>query len=305
MELAQTVQVTASAGGAALLGTALALGLRHGIDWDHLAAIGDITGTTIGQRAPKRPASSVQAAGAAIFGGFAAGAVQRRALWLSFLYALGHGLVVVTLGMGALLFGAILPEWVDPVMERLVGVTLLVLGAWVAYSLVRAWRGGGELRLQSRWMLLFAGVRHAWHAIQVRAHGHSHAGPGGRSSHVHRVDQYGVKTAFGTGLVHGIGAETGTQVLLIAAVGGAATQGLGLGMLLAFVAGLLVSNTAVAYLTCAGFLSAQRARVVYLAAGVLAAIFSLWVGSFALLGISDHLPDLQAVLADLLGPAPA
>ena len=37
-------------------------------------------------------------------------------------------------------------------------------------------------------------------------------------------------------MIHGIGAETGTQVLLIAAVGGAASAGLGIPMLLAFVA---------------------------------------------------------------------
>ena len=29
--------------GIALLGTGLGLGLRHGIDWDHIAAISDVT----------------------------------------------------------------------------------------------------------------------------------------------------------------------------------------------------------------------------------------------------------------------
>jgi hypothetical protein len=38
-------------------------------------------------------------------------------------------------------------------------------------------------------------------------------------------------------MIHGIGAETGTQVLLIAAVGGAAAAGLGIPMLFAFVLG--------------------------------------------------------------------
>ena len=37
---------TAATSGIALLATALALGLRHGIDWDHIAAIADITSTT-------------------------------------------------------------------------------------------------------------------------------------------------------------------------------------------------------------------------------------------------------------------
>ena len=271
------------AGSFTLLGTALTLGLRHGIDWDHIAAIGDITSTT-------PPASRSRAA-----------AINLRAVGLASLYATGHALVVVALGLAALSFGAILPEWIDPLMERLVGATLVVLGFWVVYSLVRAWRGGPDVRLQSRWMLLFSGVRRGWGAIQARLHGHAHTGV----AHVHRVDRYGPKTAFGTGLIHGIGAETGTQVLLITAVGGAATQGLGVGMLLAFVTGLLVSNTAVAVLGSAGFVSARRARTVYLTVACLTAVFSLWVGSYALLGISDQLPDIQQPIVALFGEAPA
>src|SRR3990172_12153578 len=39
-------------GSIGVLGGALALGLRHGIDWDHIAAITDITSTTtsVGER---------------------------------------------------------------------------------------------------------------------------------------------------------------------------------------------------------------------------------------------------------------
>ena len=286
-------------GGLALLGTALALGLRHGIDWDHIAAITDITGTT--------RASSGRAVGVLVPAPspLSLGNINWRALWLASLYALGHGAVVIVLGLAALLFGAILPDWVDPIMERVVGLTLVFLGVWVAYSLVRYWRGDAEFRLQSRWMLLFSGVSRAWGALQDRLHGiggHSHAS-GVR--HEHRIDQYGPGTAFGTGLIHGIGAETGTQILIIAAVGGAATQGMGVGMLLAFVAGLLLSNTAVALLTASGFMSATRGKTLYVAAGVLAAAFSLWVGSYALLGISDQLPDIQRPIVALFGAAPA
>ncbi len=38
--------IHAQAAAAELLGTALVLGIRHGIDWDHIAAITDITSTT-------------------------------------------------------------------------------------------------------------------------------------------------------------------------------------------------------------------------------------------------------------------
>ncbi|CAA9267786.1 MAG: hypothetical protein AVDCRST_MAG77-3754 [uncultured Chloroflexi bacterium] len=297
MELAQTTELAQQAGGLALMGTALTLGVRHGIDWDHLAAITDITGTTTAVKVPGSQASTSPAPATLVTGG-----INWRAVWLASLYAVGHGLVVVVLGMAALLFGAILPDWIDPIMERLVGATLLFLGVWVAYSLVRYWQGDGDFRLQSRWMLVFSGVRRGWGALQQRVHGHRHTAG---AYHVHRVDQYGPGTAFGTGLIHGIGAETGTQVLIIAAVGGAASQGFGAGMLLAFVAGLLISNTAVALLTSAGFISATRIKTLYVAAGVMAAVFSLWVGSYAVLGVSDQLPDLQTTITALFGEAAA
>lgn len=290
MELAQATQVAQQAGGLALLGTALTLGLRHGIDWDHIAAIGDITSTTADAA---RQAPPVRRGVRLV--------VNLESVRLASLYAVGHAMVVVILGLAALYFNAILPDWIDPIMERLVGATLVILGFWVVYSLVRYWQGGPEFRLQSRWMLLFAGARHGWQKMQAKLHGHAHDG----AFHVHRVDQYGAKTAFGTGVIHGIGAETGTQVLIIAAVGGAASQGLGAGMLLAFTTGLLLSNTAVTLLASSGFVSASRIKTLYLVAGALAAVFSLVVGSYALFGISDQLPDLQQAINGVFGEAPA
>src|SRR3979409_1073048 len=107
MELAQLAQQT---GAAALLGTALALGFRHGIDWDHIAAITDITSTTTNLDARTGPRRAPF------------GRVELHALGLATLYALGHAFVVALLGIAALYFAAILPEWVDPLMERVVGV---------------------------------------------------------------------------------------------------------------------------------------------------------------------------------------
>jgi high-affinity nickel-transport protein len=277
MPLHQIAETANLRGGIALLSTALTLGVRHGIDWDHIAAITDITSATATRYRKLDP----------------------RALALASLYALGHALVVVVLGLAALEFEAILPAWVDPLMERIVGLTLLALGFWVAYSLARYWRGKSDFRLQSRWMLVFAGVRGAWRQLQTSVHGHSHNG----NLHVHRVDDYGPKAAFGVGLIHGIGAETGTQVLIIAAVGGAASQRLGLWMLMAFVVGLLLSNTAIALLTSSGFVTAGRAKALYVGAGCVAAAFSLIVGSYFLLGAADSLPDLQTAVGSLLGGA--
>ena len=58
--------------------TALLLGLRHGFDWDHIAAIADLTGTAEN---------------------------RKRGMFLSLLYAVGHGVVVFALGVLAIIFG--------------------------------------------------------------------------------------------------------------------------------------------------------------------------------------------------------
>lgn len=293
-----------------MLGTAITLGFRHGIDWDHIAAITDITSSaTTGET------DQIEASGTLTHGSTGPDTISLappltvpavdvpklalRPLGLASLYALGHALVVVVLGLAALLFQAILPEWVDPLMERVVGVTLLLLGFWVVYSLIRYWRGEGEFRLQSRWMVVFSGVRRLRQRLEAATHPHAHDSTS--APHMHEVTQYGPRMAFGVGMIHGIGAETGTQVLIIAAVGGAASQGLGVWMLLAFVLGLLGSNTLVALMAASGYVGSQRAKTLYVAVGCLTAIFSLIVGSYFVLGHGGELPDLQQLTAFLGG----
>ncbi len=116
-----------------LLLTALGLGLRHGVDWDHIAAIADLSGT----------AES-----------------RRRGFLLSMLYAIGHAAVVFGLGTLAIAFGVAIPDSVDSWMGRIVGITLIALGVWILVELVRK---GRDFRLRSRWMLMidgtFAGLR--------------------------------------------------------------------------------------------------------------------------------------------------
>jgi high-affinity nickel-transport protein len=115
------------------------------------------------------------------------------------------------------------------------------------------------------------------------------------------MGSYGRRTAFGVGLIHGIGAETGTQALLIATVGGAAGAALGVPMLIAFVAGLVLSNTLIVVLTATGFAAGRLRTPLYLAIGVLAGVFSVAVGLLFLFGNEGTLPDLL----QLFGPAEA
>jgi hypothetical protein len=115
-------EVTGPGPTSGLLLAALLLGLRHGIDWDHMAAITDMTAT---EDSP------------------------RRGFRLGTMYLLGHAAVVLTLGTLIILVGLSLPDWIDVAMGRVVGVTLIALGVYVVVSLVRH-RGG--FRPRSRWM---------------------------------------------------------------------------------------------------------------------------------------------------------
>ena len=314
-------------GALGLIMTALALGFRHGFDWDHLAAITDVTSTTATADAAEldHAATHEHAAAHALAHEHAHGGAgelsahepaaraaepaeravevphhhdepkprfaveQRRALLLGSLYALGHATVVALLGALALLFGAVLPSWVDDVMGPVVGATLLFLGIWVFVSLYQYVRHGQEFRLRSRWMLVFDATRHAWRRFQARLHGHEHVDPMEMSS-------YGMKTAYGVGLIHGIGAETGTQVLLIAAIGGAASQGLGFPMMAAFIVGLLIANSIVVFITATGFIASRFRQRIYVVIGVVAGTFSLVVGAIFLFGLESSLPSIEAWL---------
>ena len=291
-----------------LLGMA-ALGFRHGFDWDHIAAITDITSTTTSghseldvpasapvaphghdaeelrghQHHHASPPGSLHSLGESRFAH-----EQRHAVFLASLYALGHASVVAALGIVALLLGAVLPEWVDPILQRVVGVTLVLLGAWVIYSVVQYLRGGGEFRMRSRWMLVFDLARNAWDRLQARIHGHEHT-PSAHST------QYGPRTAFGVGMIHGVGAETGSQALLLAGVAGV-TGAQGVVILAAFVVGLLASNTLVAVVSASGFIGAQRMRTLYVIVGAFAGVASLVIGLIFIAGVGTVLPDLQELL---------
>ena len=244
----------------ALIGTGLGLGLRHGVDWDHIAAITDVTGTQ-----PERA----------------------KALRLGTLYALGHASVVVALGLAALWAGSTLPESMDAAMEVIVGVTLISLGLWLVYSLLR---DGADYRLRSRWMLVFAGVKRAGRWLDGKLTGRVHA-------HPHTAETrsaYGEGTAYGIGAIHGVGAETGSQVLLFAAAAGATSNLSGTLLLVAFVVGLLVSNSAITLGSVLGFSGSRTHRIAYVGLGVVTAVFSLTVGALFLLARGSILPSILA-----------
>ncbi len=333
--LAPIVLASGVTGAVGVIGGALALGIRHGVDWDHIAAITDITSTAAAtddeseaallaehhERTAEEPHHILMAATAAA--GAAGGHTtsswappappreepalfrtirqQRRAISLGTIYALGHGTMVIALGLAAILFAEVLPTWVDNVMEKVVGLTLLFLGVYLIVSLVRYFRGEGEFRIRSRWMLVFSGVRKGARKLRSVLPGadHHHAHPHDQS---HEHDQYGVGTSYSIGLLHGIGAETGTQVLIIGTAVGAASKGMAVAALLTFVLGLLISNSLVIGLTATGFTSARRREALYVAAGALAAVFSLFLGVLYLSASGGILPSLDPLVRWVGGP---
>jgi len=331
-------------GAIGVFGAALALGIRHGIDWDHIAAITDITSTVAAtddaderwlvsepgvmftDESHHALAAMPVAAGAAASGGISIGRgsrhahtlgemahrhgasrnghlaamdrfvqKQRPALFLGSMYAVGHGTMVVALGLLALLASEFLPGWVDPIMEQVVGVTLIMLAAYLLYSVYQFFRGGHEFRIRSRWMVAFAAARNGLNLVRSKVFGRPR-------EHAHEAQQYGPTTAYAVGLIHGVGAETGTQVLVIATAVGAGSRWSGVGALLAFVVGLLISNSIVTVITTAGFVSTRRRQGIYVAAGLLAAVFSLFVGAFFLLRAGGVLPDLGEYFRWVGGP---
>lgn len=237
---------------------ALGLGLRHGIDWDHLAAIADLSSSAVS---------------------------RRRGFVLSFLYAVGHGAVVFAVGIVVVTFGASLPSGLDDWMGRVVGFTFLALGLWMTLDLLRR---GRSFRLRSRWGLILTGaqraIRHQRQPAMV--------GPG--VAEIDREDppsDAGSTTAAGIGVLHGIGVESPTQIAVFAASSSAAGFGAGVGLLGAWVVGLVVANTLIAAVAAFGLLEAQRHAVLYLTVSGFVAAASLVYGALLVAGV-DVLPAI-------------
>jgi high-affinity nickel-transport protein len=81
-------------------------------------------------------------------------------------------------------------------------------------------------------------------------------------------------------------------VLLFIAAAGAAGRQLGVGLVLIFILGLLISNSAITMLSTFGFLRARKNAPALMVLGGLAAAFSLIVGTMFVLGQGNILPAM-------------
>lgn len=233
---------------------ALTLGIRHGIDWDHIAAISDISGTTEN---------------------------TRQGILLGGLYIIGHASVIIILGLVAVLVGIHLPEWVDSVMGRLVGVTLLILGLYLFSSILIH---GKNFRMKSSRILLLQLCAKVINSIHDKIpHKHKH-------KKIIYPETVGKKLAFSIGILHGIGAETPTQVLLFVTAAGVGKGLLGSLLVLTFVLGLMLSNTIISLFYLKGFLKTKENSTLRLTLGFATAVFSFIVGLLFLFQKESLLP---------------
>ncbi|KKR32463.1 MAG: High-affinity nickel-transporter [Candidatus Gottesmanbacteria bacterium GW2011_GWC2_39_8] len=239
-----------------LFATALALGLRHGIDWDHIAAITDITGSSKN---------------------------TRQSFLYGTIYALGHATVIIVLGILAVLVGVRLPSWVDNVMEPLVGITLILLSVYLLFSLIRYRK---DFRVMSRWMLLFRFAAKIFDFIHKKST-HSH-----EKSHFHYPENFGVRTSYAVGILHGIGAETPTQLLLFVTAANGKGSIIGSLLVIIFVLGLVLSNSLITILSTLGYRKFTQSSPIYMAFAGVTAIFSFIVGITFLLGKATVLPAI-------------
>jgi high-affinity nickel permease len=229
--------------------SSLLLGFRHGVDWDHIAAITDLVGVET---------------------------KAKKGMLLATMYSLGHGLVILVLGLSAIGLGKNIPSWLDSTMELLVASTLILLSIWMFITLIRQWNG---FELRSKWSVALEGIRQLKYVVAAKV----------LKKEVVQVSStkktVGHAGAFLVGIIHGFGAETPTQILLLSTAAGMSTMILGGSVVFSFVVGLILSTSMIALLAVIGFLKARLRLSVYRVVGCLTAAYSLVLGVMILVRI--------------------
>ena len=225
-----------------VLVVSLLVGLRHASDPDHLAAVTTLIASQERERI-------------------------RKATSLGLLWGLGHGTTLVLVGLPLVLLGQYLPERVGQAAEIAIGLIIVML----AVRLLVRWRRG-----------VFYAHAHSHTSGETHRHLHSHeADP----VHEHTHDAHGLRTplsAYGVGLVHGVGGSGGITLLLLSTI---EEPSQAVVALLIFAAGTAVSmallSSAFGLAIAAGPLARNFERVAPVL-GVLAAAFGIWYAAGAL-----------------------
>ncbi len=222
----------------------LLLGLRHASDPDHLAAVT----TLIASEEERKQA--------------------HKAGLMGLLWGLGHGTTLVVLGLPLVLFNRFLPELVQVIAETLIGAIIVFL----AVRLLVRWRRG-----------LYHAHTHSHDDEPPHRHVHSHR-ESGTHEHAHALPHRTPVSAYGIGLVHGIGGSGGLTLLLLSTI---SNQAEAVGALLLFATGTAISmallSTAFGLAIAGGPLGRNFERVAPVL-GVLGVAFGVWyaLGALAL-----------------------
>ncbi|WP_199615776.1 HoxN/HupN/NixA family nickel/cobalt transporter [Paenibacillus alkalitolerans] len=214
------------------------LGFRHGMDMDHIAAITDMVG---------------------------AETERKKQLLFGALYAAGHGGIVVVIGFAAISIGKRLSDGMMHAMEMAVGLTLVLLGGFIIFSLIKQ---RSEYRFKSRIQLigeLFEKLR-------------------GKTRERSSAMKLGVLGSLGIGVIHGVGAETPTQVMLLSSTAQLRSEWLALLQLLLFAFGTLAATLLVTFLAVWGYTRARAYRNFYILLGSATGLYSIILGCTMLSG---------------------
>ena len=190
----------------------------------------------------------------------------RKATFMGLSWGLGHGTTLILLGLPLVLLGRYLPEGIQQAAEVAIGVIIVVLA----------------LRLLVRWRRGFFHAHHHTHeGGEAHRHLHSHA-EGPVHEHAHSAALRTPLSAYGVGLVHGVGGSGGLTLLLLSTIPSPSEAVVAL---LVFAAGTAVSmallSTVFGLAIAAGPVARNFERVAPVL-GTLAAAFGVWYALGAL-----------------------
>lgn len=233
-------------GGAAIaLLAALLLGLRHATDPDHLTAVSTL-------------ALSDERRGV------------RRAGALGLSWGLGHATTLLAFGLPALLLRRYLPIVAERAAEALVGILIICL----AMRLLIRWRRG-----------YFHSHPHR-HGERWHTHPHVHAGERAHETDHHHPheDLLGRSplTAYGIGMIHGVGGSAAVTLLLISAIAGRLEATVALVIFAAATAGCMSIVSAGFGTVVASRVVADRLQTAVPLLGVLSLAFGVFYGVAAI-----------------------
>ena len=209
---------------------AILIGIRHGFDADHVAAVADMVG---------------------------AETEKKKQLTYGFCYAVGHGGIVFLIGLATIFLGLNLPESFSYVMEIFVAITLLLLGAYIFFSMLKSKK---DYQFKGLMSLVKNQLSKRFKKEQSPV-------------------LFGLAAALIVGVIHGIGVESPTQILILSNVAGVGDMLAAISQLSLFVFGILIATVCITLAVSFGFMKAQVRRRIYLFIGSLTGVYSIGLGT--------------------------